>query len=413
MYRPGKWIAGLLLLLAGCGLGSPVHFVSKAGNYQIDMPRKPKETTQQIPSQLGPLAGHTAMCENSGGVVFGVTYADLPSNVVNNRSIDPMLEGACSGMITSTNATLKSKKTISLGNRPGREIHFTVKPPNTREMGIGVARVYLEGNRIYQLLVLGGESRVNQAATEEYFASFQIGIDPAPAEKPSKSHPLPAPESEAQPQSQPSETEGNEIPVLAEGEGQTSWGKIEHADPKTIVRVEGSAATMELEGRSYRLGPESTNPDAPCIMRPVSGDFVAQVRVVGNDTPGTHPAPGEPVAFHGAGLLLRGKGGELIRLERASFYRDGVVRRYVLFEQHLTGAPMYGQNLDYDGGPVWLKLERKGNQVTGSFSSDGTTWRSFGVINSTISGGDIGICTINTETLPFLACYEGLNVRSR
>ena len=165
-----------------------------------------------------------------------------------------------------------------------------------------------------------------------------------------------------------------------------------------------------MPGTIHHLGVEPGRDQAPRVMRPAEGDFVAEVRVVGDVRPNEPPAPTSDVAFQGAGLLLHGRVNSLIRLERAAFVRGGALRSYILFEHHKPVGPMDAQMGEYPGGPVSLRLERRGAGVVGSYSVDGTTWQSLRPISYGDAHPTVGVAATNTAASPFHADFEGLRV---
>lgn len=191
---------------------------------------------------------------------------------------------------------------------------------------------------------------------------------------------------------------------------EAAWGTPE--DPAGDCRIEAGddSATIEVPGTVHHLGVEPGRDQAPRIMQPADGHFVAEVRVVGEVRPVEPPAPTSDVAFQGAGLLLHGRVDGLIRLERAAFARGGTLRTYILFEHHRPGLPMDAQMGEYPGGPVWLRLERRGTAVDASYSVDRTTWQrlrtfDFGDVHPTV-----GVAATNTAASPLRAKFEGFRL---
>jgi regulation of enolase protein 1 (concanavalin A-like superfamily) len=335
------------------------------------------------PAALCLEAGEIVLSEDRDRTVFGVTYADLPENLIQDGNRDAALDGSCSGMIAASGATLLEKRNVSFGEYPGREIRFDVHPAGMSEKGIGVARIYLVGPRIYQLLALGGESKFQEASAKTFFESFRLDDGLAPAK--------------------------SSVPTLASAI-ETGWGTPEDPGGDCRIQVEGSAATIEVPATLRVLEPGGKD-NTPKLVKPIEGDFIADVKVVGNDVPVDPPAEGSKVAFIGAGLILRTETGEIVRLERAAYVRDGRLRTYILFEQHRAGQSVVNQETDYPGGPVTLRLERHGDQVFGSFSLNATDWRPFDPKPVTGKGGSVGVAAINTTSYPFLAMFEGMEVK--
>ena len=191
--------------------------------------------------------------------------------------------------------------------------------------------------------------------------------------------------------------------------GATAWGTPEDPLGDCTIRVEGNTATIEVPGAVHDLGAEEARDKAPRIMGPVEGDFVAEVRVVGDVRPVDPPAPPSTIAFQGAGLLLHGRVDGLIRLERAAFVRGGL-RSYILLEHHRPGAPTDSATGEYPGGPVTLRLERREGTILASYSVDGTTWQQLRPMPYGDARPTVGVAAVNTAAAPFRAEFEGFRV---
>ena len=114
---------------------------------------------------------------------------------------------------------------------------------------------------------------------------------------------------------------------------------------------------MTVPGTLHDLTGSARRTNAPRVLRPVSADFHATVRVTGDVMPTAPPAPGSSVAFHGAGLLVWDDGRGFFRLERAAFVRGGQAQEYVLSSFQPTGGFAVEENRPYGGGPVELRVE--------------------------------------------------------
>src|SRR5262249_22446533 len=97
----GRMVAGtlLVLIISGCGAGQ--EYISVEGNYRIAFPTKPQSSQQDVPTELGPIVAKTCACEDWGGRLYMVTYADYPPGRVNPGDADAVLEGGCEGMVTT------------------------------------------------------------------------------------------------------------------------------------------------------------------------------------------------------------------------------------------------------------------------------------------------------------------------
>src|SRR4029079_19269947 len=83
-------------------------------------------------------------------------------------------------------------------------------------------------------------------------------------------------------------------------------------------RSDGSGVTIKVPGSPHVNSAELKKVNAPRIVREVTGDFLAQVRIPDRIQPGSQPLEGFPFTFQGAGLLLWQDESNYVRLERAA-----------------------------------------------------------------------------------------------
>ncbi|WP_422928522.1 DUF1349 domain-containing protein [Singulisphaera sp. PoT] len=191
----------------------------------------------------------------------------------------------------------------------------------------------------------------------------------------------------------------------------SGWGTFEDPSGDCRVETQDKSLAIEVPGTIHNLVLNPNQTMAPRVLRPVSGDFVVQVKLVGDPTPADPPAEGSNVAYHGAGLLLWGDDTNFIRLERAAFTRAGRVRKYVLNEHLSQGPAQTGMDMDYQPGhPVWLRMERRGSQILTAFSQDGASWQFFSPRFFNAAPAKIGVAAVNTASAPFRAEFEEFRV---
>jgi hypothetical protein len=149
--------------------GKPL--VSKPGKFSIAMPGQAAEQVRDIPTPGGNSELHLFILEQ-GNMAYFVSYNDYPVGVVIENT-DELLEAACAGSIQTAKGELKSKSDIKLGNLPGKEINYTIPLPGGKSAN-GRSKLYLKGNRLYQVLVLSAGDEVNSPASKNYFNSFKV-----------------------------------------------------------------------------------------------------------------------------------------------------------------------------------------------------------------------------------------------
>lgn len=159
-------------------------------------------------------------------------------------------------------------------------------------------------------------------------------------------------------------------------EGLTFWGEAVDPDGDCDLKLENGELVCEVPGTLHDLNIDIGKNNGPRVVQEVDGDFVAQVKVLGSFQPGPVRTGPKSVPYNGGGLLLWCDAGSYIRLERASMYRNNRVVGFLAFESREQGTRAQVHN---KGGldprqDLWLRLERRGNVISGFLSQDGKAW---------------------------------------
>jgi RNA polymerase sigma factor (sigma-70 family) len=155
------------------------------------------------------------------------------------------------------------------------------------------------------------------------------------------------------------------------------WGTATDPDGDCKFTVAQDTLTITLPGTDHALCVEQNRMNAPRVLRPVEGDFIAQVRVAGDFPGGSKSVVATRHAFHGAGLLVWQDANTYIRLERGLVTSDDQNINYASWELRKGGEfARIGNSGDLilQDAAVWLRIERLGNKILGSVSTDGTSW---------------------------------------
>lgn len=158
--------------------------------------------------------------------------------------------------------------------------------------------------------------------------------------------------------------------------GWTFWGEVIDPDDDCRLELVDGALEGEVPGSLHDLNVEISRNNAPRVLRPVQGDFQAQVKVAGSFHPGPVRTGPRSVPFNGAGLVLWLDDGNYVRLERAAMYRGDQVLGLLMFESREHGATTQQHNLGRldPSDDLWLRLVRKGDELSANFSRDGHDW---------------------------------------
>jgi hypothetical protein len=192
------------------------------------------------------------------------------------------------------------------------------------------------------------------------------------------------------------------------------WGQA--ADPDGDCRFEqkNGKLTLRVPGTLHNLVAGSGRLNAPTVLSPVRGEFIAMVKTTGNVNPGPKSSVPEGLPYHGAGLLLWVDRDNYVRLERAGMIRGGEFITYVNCEHFSRGRRAFSQGRALQDKPTHLRLERREEKVFASASHDGVTWSPFPALDIHLPDElKLGVTAVNSSTKPFAAELEGLTVFTR
>jgi regulation of enolase protein 1 (concanavalin A-like superfamily) len=192
------------------------------------------------------------------------------------------------------------------------------------------------------------------------------------------------------------------------------WGQAADPDGDCRFQQKDGKLTIAVPGTLHDLVAESGHFNAPTVLSPVKGEFIAMVKSTG----GVHPGPESNVPaglpYHGVGLLLRVDRDNYFRLERAGLIRDEAFITYVNFEHFKEGRRTFSQGLGLQDLPTQLRLERRRGSIYASASQDGVHWTPFPPLEVRLPDEvKIGVAAVNSSTKPFTAELEGLTVFTR
>jgi hypothetical protein len=115
-----------------------------------------------------------------GSTAFGAGFSDFPGSAA---ATDPekVLAGARDGAAGNVNGTVVDERPIELAGHPGLEIAVEI-PAGAAVPGGAMyrGRLYLVGNRLYQVIYVALKSDENPAEYQRLFESFQLDNPPAP-----------------------------------------------------------------------------------------------------------------------------------------------------------------------------------------------------------------------------------------
>lgn len=190
------------------------------------------------------------------------------------------------------------------------------------------------------------------------------------------------------------------------------WGALVDASGECKVRKEEGRVMIEVPAGSFDLWPEGQKVNAPRLVEDVQGDFTVQVKVVGKvmGEKGAEPA-GRDVAFNAAALVIWQDDKNFVRLDRAGFHKAGKPNHQTYYHLYQDGKRTGHLSRPLAVVDSWLRLERRGDQITASYSEDGKTWKTYPTQNVKLADKlKVGVAALNASTRPFVASFEELKL---
>ena len=167
--RPFMLATAMFTLLLSVAVQAQDHanptFTSKEGAFSVVLPEPPKEKSEDMNSNSGPTTLHTFTVErNEGQSFFMVGYSDYQ----NKLDVEESLTGVINGQVDSLKGKITSDTAVTLDGHPGRLV--TIESAEA----VFYSKIYVAGNRLYQVMFANAKSVKTAADLNESFESFRI-----------------------------------------------------------------------------------------------------------------------------------------------------------------------------------------------------------------------------------------------
>ncbi len=155
-----------------------VRFESPDKDFELLFPQTPKEQSQLMNSDFGPIKMNMFVyeAENSEleeNLFYGLTYIDYPKDfLMINRpeEIDSFFYTSVQNSVFNVHGILTNEKIISLKKYPGREIRISFN----QGKGIINSRFYLVGRRLIMMQVITEQRKDFNKSINNFFNSFKL-----------------------------------------------------------------------------------------------------------------------------------------------------------------------------------------------------------------------------------------------
>ncbi len=169
-----------------------------------------------------------------------------------------------------------------------------------------------------------------------------------------------------------------------------------------IPKRQPPARTRQPLGQEF---PEFAPTSAPCVWRDVQGDFTATVRVA---FPLTFAKTNAESGLRAAGLVVWVSEKEHLVLARVEWVNGKAKEMFYLSYKGESGHTSEGDNQDPVANSGFVRLERRGEQVSGSYSRDGKEWTKF-LFTKTLKTAEpikVGVYATHATDGPFEATFD-------
>ncbi|UUO05758.1 DUF1349 domain-containing protein [Blastopirellula sp. J2-11] len=184
----------------------------------------------------------------------------------------------------------------------------------------------------------------------------------------------------------------------------TDWGQIE--DPRGDCPIEENDRRLEFHVPAgiHNLNPVIGDTSAPRVWRGVEGDFVIEARVL------DFPIPLENTglirsSYVAAGLMVWQDDKNFLRWTRSAVGETKAT--FASAEIYEQGKLAGGLTLPWNGEPMWLRLERRGDRIYLWLSSDGLKWRRHTSLRMPfLPQVKVGVFALNSTKKEFAASFS-------
>jgi hypothetical protein len=167
-------ITALLLatmILSACAPSTPDwrEFIGPDGDFSVQMPAEPQEQVDEYDTDSGKITVHM-FGTSVGDMDYITAYSDYPEELVAAKGAQGILDDARDGAVTNTKGELVSDEAIEMNGNPGRMLQ--VGSPDGK--GLAQAKLFLVGNRLFQVFVAGPKENAESEDVQFYLNSFTL-----------------------------------------------------------------------------------------------------------------------------------------------------------------------------------------------------------------------------------------------
>jgi regulation of enolase protein 1 (concanavalin A-like superfamily) len=393
-------------------------FKSDEGGFTVEMPQD-REQVGSVPNS-GPTGRVTKheLVRQPGGVQYWIIRYECES-MVPLDALDKWMDFACDDAVKRFDQGGKvTKSKFQAGVLSGQEFIVTSENGLKRVRG----RTYLNGPNVYiQVAVSSYPDKALPDQVERFFKSFRLGPPTARASsRPGMARSQPGmggfPGFNIQTKRSVTKSKKASMPRTKVGpaaKGALQWGKEVDPDGDVRIKSSGSTLTMHIPPTPHVLAPNMNKFNAPRVVVPVDGNFVARVQVDGPFSPGPKSTTPKLSSRQAGGVILwKDSENHVVLQRRTAAGKEGAMNRQVIFDEHASSGRGESHNSVSPDGSMFLRLERQGTVIRGFFSGDGQVWRALKPIDAPWATGtlQVGVMAVNTSTEPHVVTFDNYSL---
>lgn len=144
-------------------------FSSPEGGFSVEAPGVLEKKVAMMETMIGPVS-FTAYVLEEDRILYMAGYCDWPDSLVERKAAGDLLTFAIEGAINNLKGKVTRNTEIAMGTSPGRELIVDLVTMNQEH----TIRVYLVGNRMYQLSVVIPKRDEFKQHRSRFLGSFRL-----------------------------------------------------------------------------------------------------------------------------------------------------------------------------------------------------------------------------------------------